>query len=610
MENTLYPTVHEYITQQEASYKLPIPINDSWQWSMMTHIKTSVLYKHSQLLTGKNDYKPVKNITRPILNLQYRAEGFDVKDINHYVDDKDDYYKSFLVKKFYEKWARGNNIDTVIDAMVESYVDFGGALLKQVNGVPEVVPLESIAFCDQTDILSGPIGIRHYYSPDQLLDMEKVGWGNPKNGATASLKETIRLSREEKEAQQTTQTAKTPGKYIEVYEVHGVMPNRFLDHTDTSGDYSRQLFIGCFYQKKGSGERGFITLFHVEESKSPFKFIKRDPVYGRALGFGGAEELFEAQVWINYDMIRMQSMLDAAAKTILKAVGANSSTIATRNNIRDLENLSIVDVGMDSDLQQVDTFPRNLKLFENSIANWEAHAQQMGAANDSIMGEAPSSGTPFKLQELVTAESHSLHEYRKGKLATFWDEVERDWIIPLVYREIVKGSQFLADLDIDELRYVSDAIVTCQTNDFAKKRILAGEDVSPEMLKAYEEIVRGEFKKKGNKHFIEIFKDEMKDLPLDVKTNIAGKQKQMAQTVDRIVNIFRFVFSNPAGFSQVMQVPGMANAFSEILEFSGLSPVDFQGIDKIIQQPSPPQTQQTAPAIPPIEAPQAQSVLA
>ena len=54
---------------------------------MYERIKLSTLYKYSQLATGKDDWKPVKNIARPILNLQYRAEGFDVKDIKLYLDD-------------------------------------------------------------------------------------------------------------------------------------------------------------------------------------------------------------------------------------------------------------------------------------------------------------------------------------------------------------------------------------------------------------------------------------------------------------------------------------------------------------------------------------------
>src|SRR5690606_14938177 len=123
---------------------------------------------------GENDgSRPFKNIIRPILNVAYRTEGFDVKDIVPFVNDLKNYYKSFLVKKFHPRWARENDIDTFIDDMVESYVDYGLALVKNVNDVrPEVVELQTIAFCDQTDILGGPLCILHAYQPDELADMK------------------------------------------------------------------------------------------------------------------------------------------------------------------------------------------------------------------------------------------------------------------------------------------------------------------------------------------------------------------------------------------------------------------------------------------------------
>lgn len=577
METTKYATVHSFAEAQESAYLLPIPINDSWDWSMHDHIKTTILYKNSQLISGNpGGFKPIKNITRPILNLQYRAEGFDVKDIVLFVSSPQNHYKSFLVRKFHEKWARENNIDTFIDQLVESYVDFGGALAKNINDVkPEIVPLQSIAFCDQTDLLSGPIGIKHFYSPDQLLAMVDRGWGDTKNGATCTLEEAILLSREEKENQNQDQTdVKTPGKYIEVYEIHGNLPKRYLNNTDTSGKYENQMHIICFYSMP-SGKKGHITLFNAAEPVSPFKFISRDGIYGRALGMGGAEELFEAQTWTNSDVMRKQDMLEAASKTILKATGTSGSTIANKNKMRSLDNLSIIDVGPDGDLSQIDTFPRNAKLFEEDEDRWQSHAQQTGSANDSIQGKQPTSGTPFKLQELVTQESHSIHEYRKGKLAVFVDEIYRDWVIPHIVKELMKGQEFLAELDLDELQYVSDAIVTCQTNDMIKRKVLAGELIDPNTVEGYKQIVRGEFKKRGTKHFISILQGEMKHTPVDVETNIAGKQKNLSEQVDKLTNVFRTIVANP----YILQSPPIAQLFNKIIEASGLDPIDLSNFN-------------------------------
>lgn len=590
-----YDNIFDYITRQREMYKKPVPINDTWDWSMAEHIRTSLLYANTQFERGNSkaerDFKPFKNITRPILNLQHRAEDIEVTDVQLYVDDPEKFHLSFLVKKYHDDvFVQMYDLDAFFDSLNISRIDYGAGLSKKLSGpCPEVVPLESIAFCDQTDILSGPIGIKHYYSPDQLMDMEKVGWGDTKNGATISIPDLIKLSREEKKDDRNGQIAQTPGRYIEVFEVHGNLPKKFADKTDESGKYETRLYIVAFYQKKNGQDEGVI-LYTALEPESPFKLIKRDPVYGRALGFGGAEELFEPQVWVNYDMKRKLDMLDAASKTILKATGSTSSTIATRNDLKNLDNLSIVDVGADGDLGQVDTFPRNMALFERDVSEWEAHAQQIGAANDAIMGESPSAGTPFKLQELVTQESHSLHEYRRKQYAKHLEEIYKDWIIPHIVKEITKGAKFLSDLSLEDLQYVADCMARTAWHNYATEKVLNGESIEQGDEEAFIEDYQTKLRRKGSKQFIEILKGEFKNVPLGVKVSIAGKSKNLAVAADKITNIFRFAFSNPQGFAQVMQIPGMAKSFNQMMEFSGLSPADFSGIEKMaISQPEAPQ---------------------
>lgn len=581
--------IYEFITTEENAYRTqPITVIEGYEWSMYDHIRKTILYKNSTYTTGKNDDKPYKNIIRPILNLAYRAEGFDVKDIQLFVNEAKNYYKSFLIKKFHEKWARENNIDTFIDDMVENYVDFGGALVKDVNDIkPEVVPWPRIAFVDQTDILSGTIAEKHYYSPDQLKEMSSKGWGN--------IDEVITLSQNYKTGDtQGGKQSKTPGRYIEVYEVHGMFPKSWLakdgeDYTeDDASKYTRQIHICAFYKDDKNDKQG-ITLFKGPENELPYKLVLRDKIYGRALGIGGAEELFEPQVWTNYDVIRIKDMLDIASKVIFQTT---DPAFANRNKTNNLDNGEILVVGEGKNIAQINTQPVNINLFENSIKQWELHAQQMGSANESIMGESPTSGTPFKLQELVTAESHSLHEYRKGKLATFLDEVYRDWEIPHITREIIKGQEFLAELDLDELQSVAESLATCEANKFIKASLLQGKMVSQVQIDENKEFIKEIFNKGGNKKFLEIFKDEMKSAPVDVYVNIAGKQKDLAGRTDKLVNILRQIISAP----QMLQDPVFAKLFNQIIEASGLEPVDFTSMK--IQPPAQDQLNPKAEQIP------------
>ena len=182
--------IYTFVIEEEAGFKKPIHLSDGWWWNFRDHVRRSYLLKNTQF-TKKNEnreWRPFKNIIRPILNIQYRTEGFDVKDIEIFVNNAKNYFKSFLVRKFHFVWALENAVDTFIDDMVESYVDYGGVLVKNVDNVtPEVVDLSTIAFCDQTSFLAGPFAIKDFFSPNELRDMVKSCCGEQSNGATISI---------------------------------------------------------------------------------------------------------------------------------------------------------------------------------------------------------------------------------------------------------------------------------------------------------------------------------------------------------------------------------------------------------------------------------------
>lgn len=575
--------IYQYIVGQEAAYKTAkVPIVDGMEWSMYEHIRLSTLYKNSKFSTGADDgNRPFKNIIRPILNVAYRSEGFDVKDIEVYVNDAKNYYKSMLVRKFHNKWARDNDLDTFIDDIVESYVDYGGILAKDVNDIrPEVVPLQRLAFCDQTNILTGIICEKHSYSPTELLDMADYGWGDESNGATATLQEVIKLSKSEKTANTLSgQKAKTPGKYIEVYELHGSMPDGWLTddaNKDDEEKYSAQIQIVCFYKKDDNNKAG-ITLFKGKEKTLPYKFLSRDKIYGRALGYGGIEELFEPQIWTNYNMIQVKDMLDVAS--IMIAQTADKS-FANSNKITDLPKGQIVTYEDGKPLTQVVFQPVNIELFNDAVDKWEIQARTTGSANDAQLGISPTSGTPFALQNLVTSTGQGIHEYRRGKISTFLEEIYRDWILPYLVKEINNGHEWLDELDIDELQYVAEQVATNKANRQAVDLIIKyaqgkGESPNQAMVDTFKNVTKETWLKGGNDKFIQIIEDEFKDIPMDVFVNIAGKQKDLGRVASGLTNVFRQIFANPT----VLQNPGMADLFNQIVEASGFSPVNFAGME-------------------------------
>lgn len=578
--------IYEYCTTEKTAFQTRgVSVAGNWEWKMYDHINYSLLMKNSQFPMTQTvmGERPMKNIIRPILNVAYRSEGFDVKDIEPFVNDEENYYLSLLVRKFHNKWARKNDLDTFIDELVENYIDYGGVLVKNVNSVrPEVVAWQSIAFCDQTDIISGTIAIKHQYSIDQLVTTaQDLGWDmDVVNTAVEEARDS------KKNDQSLGNEPKVPDKHIEVFELHGTFPQTWLakdgeqyqsyNEKLDSTKYSKQIHLITYTKSKG------LCLFKGLEKASIFKFLARDKVYGRALGFGGIEELFESQIWTNNNMIHMQKMLAQASKIIYQSADA---AYTTKNNTRNADNgdVFIHEDGKPATL--LNNQALNLPLFERAVADWEVHARTTGSAQDAQLGNDPVSGTPFALQNLVIQTGQSLHKYRQGKIATFLGEIYRDWILQYLVDEMNKGDKWIDEFSLDEMKELSENVMNNAFNDYIKKSILSGVAVNPSQLDQQKQQFIQDFNK-SNKKFLEIFKGEIDDILVEVEVNIAGKQKDLSGMTNKLTEIFKTIFANPQGFIQTMQIPGAVKAFNDMLESSGLKQYDFS-MPSSAMQPQP-----------------------
>lgn len=555
--------IYDYVEEQIKKYAKPIRLEDGWDWSMKDHLRRSYLYLNSQFEEKNEDrhLRPNKNIVLPVMNVQYRTVDFDVKDISLFIENPDEYYKSMLVSKYHPRWALEQSIDTFIDDMVVSYSDYGGILVrKTVEAKPEVIDLRTLAFCNQTDILAHPFAIRHVFSASQLRKENKK-WGSPEYGATIDVETLIAMAKKEDKTE------------IEIFEVHGDMPREWMEDDEYYEEGEEkdvtQMQIISYFKDSNSHKTG-VCLFRKQykDVGDFFKFLARDKINGRALGRGGVEELFEPQIWTNWNEIKITEMLNSAAKTIS---WSTDPQFKARNNLGDVDNNEVLALTEGKTIQQLDTYPRNLNVFKDSVARWEQRAQRLGSATDPLLGETPSAGTPFKLYEAQQIEGKDMHKYRQGKLATFMDEIYRNWVLPHLGKEIIKPQVFMDTLSVDEMQEVVEKVMTKKVNRFKKGQILGLQEINEELIADYRAIVQQEVMKKGSKRFFEILKDEMKDTGISVMTNIAGKQKNLGLLTDKLVNVFRQYIASP----QIRQDPEMAKLMNVILESSGLSPIMF-----------------------------------
>ena len=573
--------VFEYIKTEENNFKIVrIPITGSKDWNMHEHIERCTNVANAWFHTGKNDgLRPYDDIVTPIINVGFRSEGFDVKDIIPFVNDADDYYKSFLVKKFHPQWARNNQLDTFIDDVVETSIIYDLVLIKDVDEVrPEVVDLKTLAFCDQTDVLSGPICIKHYYTPGDLLEKKGV-WDE--QGIKASL---YQSQQSKKVSTANDQEAQTPGKYIEVYELRGHLPESWIVDGGDPLKYVPQMHIVTFYRSENGTKEG-ISLYKGKDKKltDTFKALKIDRIRskGRACGRSVVESLFEPQVWNNYSAIKMKKLLDAA----ITVFQTDSEELANQK-LTELKDNTILKHETGKPLTKVDGSLQNMPHFQNYQTKQENSARIIGSASDAQLGTNPVSGTPFALQNLVVQQGQGLHEYRQGKIASFFaDTLYPELILKYIVKEINSSVKFSEELTLEELSDIADIITNNVINDRIKAKILETGNVPTEEEKQLMmSTFRDDFLKKGSRRFFETVKDELNEIPLEVMVNISGKQRYMAQNADKITNIIREILKNPQAFATT---PGIGKAVNQLLEESGMSPIDFRQLTEAPKAPEP-----------------------
>ncbi len=594
------PDIFSWIKQEESKYETEeIRVGDNWTWNMRNHVQLIFHLLHGQFFNGSNDFSRFfKNIMKPIIELCNWLEDIELRDVVFYIENTTGRVLSFLIKKYHDEvYVKEHDLDTMLDEITDSDNTYGGVLVQETEEVkPEVFPLTSIAFCDQTDILAGPIGFKYFFSPSKLRQMKKLGWGNEKNGATISIDNLIILAEQKRTPAGGVQENDTTGKTIEVYIVFGDLPEHYLKDNNNMEDWFYQIHIVAFYTDNENKKQG-VTLYRQKDKEGRLMFNSTSKIDGRALGYSVGEQLLQPQVWTNFSEIHKMGLIEAASKVTLFS---DDDAFANKNKIQDMENLEVAKIDPESKygVRQMPTAsPTNIQIFANNVNELYSHAQLLGAAFDPIMGEQPASGTTFRGQERIVQQGKGAHNKRKGQRAKFIEMIYRKIIIPRMVKSITNGKEFLASLSADEMRWVSDQLATNYANREEIEMVLNGNlppnGMTFEQLKEQnKQKFLSEFNKKGDKHLIEILKGEFKDVEVKIGINVAGKQKDLFGLSEKLLSIFQTIFANPVAFQQAMQIPALARSFENIIEFGGLNPSDFASLMTPPQQQMQPQSPQ------------------
>jgi hypothetical protein len=598
-------TIYEFVKEQRDNYRSQtIEIADGYEFSQYETLRTIELYHNSKFTSGNKDSlgreKPFYNVTKFRVNVATRATDLDTKDVKIESDEPGAYVESFILNLKNRNWMKQSGFASFINRMGQTRAKYGGVIVKKTEQNGElklhVMPWRDM-ITDQIDIPSGVKIERHYYTPAQLQKMTSAGWTN--------IGEAITTAKKSKEANATGlgKQNKTPGAYIEVYEVHGDLPTRYLAGTSdkypedygSEEEYEEQMHVVVLDESDKEKVNG-TTLFGGIEAEQMYKYQAYEKVDGRALGIGVVEDVFEAQVWTNYSVKQKKDMLDLAGKWIGQT---SDSSIAAKNILTDLENGTILTTSINGQITPVNNAPLALNGLAQLMSDWNEQAENATSTYPAILGQTPPHGTAFRLQAGLVNEASALFEYRRQEAGLFIQEIYFDWILPFLVKQIRDDKQLTATLEPEELEMVSEAIAQHEALQFAKKQILSGNVVQQQDIDAIKQAARSnsmKLRRKGFTDFAELFDDWAGTV--DVVTT--GEQKDKQALLSTLFQLFGAVAANPA----LLQNSTLANIFNEIVEIAGASPLlqaTGQGTPAHQQPDQQAQPQQSQPTAQPIQ---------
>jgi len=548
-------------------YDTPISIMDGLDFSQSKTLKMCEFYANSKYLGGDIDeigrIKPFYNIVNFRVTLAKVATDMDIKDIQIIADDPLDQVKAMLLNAEAYEWMKDADFSTTLNKLGYKRCKYGGVLVKKTEKkgklTIDVVDWRNV-YTDQVDILGNPIVEVHHMTPMQLKEKEGV-WDDIRD----ALKEINTVNLLAKKSEDRINRVK-------VYEVHGQFPISELkeakgeDFTEEDEyTYENQVYyIGVIGEKQ--------YYFYCEKEKeSPYDYLAWEEMEGRALGRGVIEDSEQSQIWTNHSIINQNNAMDLAGKVVMKT---NSKKVG--NNILEIDNGKIFELGDNEDINPVNLTPSALNNFAQQINQWRDQVDNATGAFDSITGEQPPSGTPYSQTVFLNQVASRPYDYRIEEQGIFITRLFTKWIIPHLIKKLYKKHILISDFSQDELEVIDQAFVRNANNIIIDQVLNMPIDGMGEMPDDFDKTLDGlksTIKGSGAKRYIEIPEGFFDDIHAKVTILSTNEQRNKAVMLQSLSSVLQTVIGSYDPNTQqfaVLEDPKLSRVFSQILELSGI----------------------------------------
>ena len=231
------------------------------QYDNLEKIDAYINSKHtSGLLDSLGREKPFFNIVTGAVNIWYRATDIDRKNIRIKATKQKDYISAFLATIHLQEWMRRANFGVFLNEWGRNLAKYGSAVIKFVEKKGQL-HIENVAWnkliSDTVDFENNPKIEKLYLTPAQLrankaYDQDVVEYLLSHLGSRETL---------------DGQKKDTLNDYIEVYEMHGLLPLSLLtDNENDETTYVQQMHVISYINSQAT----FNTLAVISSGSRPF----------------------------------------------------------------------------------------------------------------------------------------------------------------------------------------------------------------------------------------------------------------------------------------------------------------------------------------------------
>lgn len=606
-------SIQEIVRDAERNYLYgPVQIGKYVQYDMHNILEVTDAYLNSKHVSGLTDAKgrekPFFNIVTAAVNIWFRATDIDRKDIIVRPDKAADTTAALLATVILQDWMRREKFGTFLNDWGISLARYGSSVVKFVEKdgklIPSVVAWNRI-ICDPIDFDALPRIEKFFKTAGQLRDMATPGHPNYAGYDLDQVDKLIESQVVRKTLDKQQQG--TQNNFIELYEVHGLMPQALLsEDADKASDkewedHRQQMHVVSFAINE-AGEYEDFTLFKGPEKKDPYMIthlIKED---GRTLAIGAVEYLFDAQ-WMTNDSVKiMRDTLALASRLIFQTADTN---YVGRNVLSAIETGDIMVHAENKPLTQINNAKPDIQAMQNFSSQWQELARELTSTPEAMRGITPPSGVPLGSLQIATAQGSSLFEIMTENKGLALEDMLREFVLPYIKKQLNNKDEILTILNDANVKEIDASFVPAlaaqKHNDKVKKLLLdAPTDVplqaehipSPYQPDIAEGQVQDLLSKFGNMRSLSpgdiTWKDVLKDLEWNLDVGITNESVDKQAMMQSIMELLKIIGTNPAA----LQDENFKSLFTRALSLTGtMSPIEL-----VVSPPQVPQVPPPAPA--------------